>query len=213
MQIVKPQDIELGAEPINDTQLITVLGIDAAFANMGFARMKLDIETMELTLERLRTVSTEKQAGKKKVIRQNSDDLRRGRELFAAVHEELKGCDVVFAEIPSGAQHARSAMGFGISLGVLASIQKPLMEVMPVDTKLASVGTKTAEKAEMISWAASLYPEAQWRRYEKDTPKNRAGDLHLDNEHEADAIGVVYAGIQIQPFKDLLSMWRSVRVK
>lgn len=213
MQIVKPQDIELSAKPINDTQLLTVLGVDTAFANMGFARMKLDIDTMELTLDRLRTVSTEKQTGKKKAIRQNSDDLRRGRELFAAIHAELEGCDVVFAEIPSGAQHARSALGFGISLGVLASIEKPLVEVMPVDTKLASVGTKTAEKSEVISWAASLYPEAQWRRYAKDTPKNRAGDLHLDNEHEADAIGVVHAGIQMQTFKDLLSMWRTVRTK
>jgi hypothetical protein len=56
---------------------ILVAGLDPAFAHFGIARMRLDMETLGLSLERIRTVVTEKMAGKRKVVRQNSDDLRR----------------------------------------------------------------------------------------------------------------------------------------
>jgi hypothetical protein len=194
---------------------ILVAGLDPAFAHFGIARMRLDLDALGLSLERVRTVVTEKMAGKRKVVRQNSDDLRRARELHEALHEELEGCTVAFGEIPSGAQHARSALGFGIAIGVLASCKIPLIEVMPVETKLASVGTKTAEKPEIISWAADIYPEAGWDRYEKDTKNkkgvivNRAGDLHVDNEHAADACAVIHAGIRTPEFKHLLALWKA----
>ncbi len=194
------------------SSLIPVVGIDAAFANMGFARMNLNLRTNKLELVRIRTVTTEAQH--KKVVRKNSDDLRRARELHTALHEELDGCAMAFAEIPSGAQHARSAMGFGIAIGVLASCKIPLVEVMPVETKLASVGTETATKPEMIAWAADLYPDAPWQRYKADSSRGKTrrkvGDLHDDNEHAADACAVVYAGIKTLQFQNLLSMLRSV---
>jgi Holliday junction resolvasome RuvABC endonuclease subunit len=191
---------------------ILVAGLDPAFANLGIARMWLDLVTLKLTLDRFRTISTEKLAGKKKSIRQNSDDLRRARELHAGLHEELEGCTVAFAEIPSGAQAARASYGFGAAVGVLASCPIPLFQVMPLETKLGSVGNKKAEKPEIIAWAAERYPEAPWQRYEADTKGkdgrvlNRKGGLHLDNEHVADAIAIVHAGIHLQEFKQLLAM-------
>jgi hypothetical protein len=194
---------------------ILVAGLDPAFAHFGISRMRLDLESLGLSLERIRTVVTEKKAGKRKVVRQNSDDLRRARELHDALHEELEGCTVAFGEIPSGAQHARSALGFGVALGVLASCKIPIIEVMPVETKLASVGTKTAEKPEIIAWAADRYPEAGWLRYEKDTRNktgkvvNRAGGLHVDNEHAADSCAVIHAGIKTPEFKQLLALWKA----
>lgn len=192
---------------------IRVVGLDPAFAHFGFARMLLDLESLELTLERVRTITTEKMAGKKKVIRQNSDDLRRAAELYEGFQEETDGCVVAFGEIPSGAQHARSALGFGIALGILASSKIPLIEVMPVETKLASVGSKKAEKPEIIAWAAEKYPDAGWQRYEKDVVKKgilhrKAGDLHDDNEHAADACAVIHAGIITPEFKRSLALWR-----
>ncbi|WP_315729896.1 hypothetical protein [Bradyrhizobium sp. SZCCHNRI2010] len=191
---------------------ILVAGLDPAFAHFGIARMWLDLETLNLSLDRFRTISTEKRAGKKKMIRQNSDDLRRARELHDAMHDELAGCVAAFAEIPSGAQHARSSYGFGVAVGVLASCKIPLFEVMPLETKLGSVGRKSAEKPEIIAWAAERFPEAPWLRYEADTFNkkkelvNRAGGLHLDNEHVADAIAIVQAGLNLQEFKQLLAM-------
>jgi Holliday junction resolvasome RuvABC endonuclease subunit len=194
---------------------ILVAGLDPAFAHFGISRMRLDLDTLGLTFERMRTLVTEKMAGKRKVVRQNSDDLRRARELYEGLHEELEGCAVAFGEIPSGTQHSRSALGFGIAIGVLASLKIPLIEVMPVETKLASIGTKTAEKPEIIAWAAERYPDAGWLRYERDTRNktgkvvNRAGDLHLDNEHAADSCAVIHAGIKTPEFKQLFALWKA----
>lgn len=191
---------------------IRVAGIDPALANFGIARMQLDLDTLQLRLDGIRTISTEKLAGKKKLIRQNSDDLRRAKELHDAMQQELQGCTVAFAEIPSGAQHARSALGFGIAIGVLASCKIPLLQVMPIETKMGSVGTKTAEKSDIIGWAAGLYPQAGWQRYTQDTrgkSPHLKGELHADNEHVADAIAIVHAGICLPEFKQLLAFWRS----
>ncbi|SHH03826.1 hypothetical protein [Bradyrhizobium erythrophlei] len=191
---------------------ILVAGLDPALANFGIARMWLDLETLNLRLDRFRTIVTEKLAGKKKVIRQNSDDLRRSRELHEGMHQELHGCTAVFAEIPSGAQHARAALGFGIAIGVLASCKIPMFEVMPLETKLGSVGSKTAGKPEVIAWAANRYPEASWQRYEADTrgkSPHKKGDLHDDNEHVADAIAIVHAGICLPDFKNLLTFLKA----
>ena len=194
---------------------ILVAGLDPALANFGIARMRLDLDSLQLSLERVRTIVT-KPADKamRKVVRKNSDDLRRARELHNGFHEELHDCVVAFGEIPSGAQHARSALGFGVALGVLASCKIPIIEVMPVETKLASVGIKTAEKPEIIAWAAERYPQIDWQRYHEDViyrgkRTRSAGDLHEDNEHAADAAAAVHAGIQTEQFKQLLAMWRA----
>jgi len=138
---------------------------------------------------------TEKLSGKNKVVRQNSDDLRRSQELHDGFHEEIKGCVVAFAEIPSGAQHARSA---------LDSAQRSDIGLMPdtdhpghaPGTKMASVGLKTAEKPQIIAWARRLYPHIQWKTYDREVLKagkilRNKGDLHDDNEHAADGCAVV----------------------
>jgi hypothetical protein len=193
---------------------ITVAGLDPAFANFGIARMHLDLDTLSMALVRFRTISTEA-TKQKKVIRKNSDDLRRAAELHDAMHEEMAGCTLAFAEIPSGAQHARAAFGFGVAVGVLASCKIPLLQVMPLETKIHSVNNKKAEKPEIISWAAGLFPDADWLRYEKDTRNkkghlaNRAGDLHLDNEHVADAIAIIHAGVRLPEFKQSLALLRA----
>jgi hypothetical protein len=197
---------------------ILVAGLDPAFAAFGISRFWLDLNTLEFTFDRFRTIWTEKLAGKKKVVRQNSDDLRRATELHDALHEELEGCMVAFGEIPSGSQRARAAFAFGAAVGILASVKIPLIQVMPLETKLASVGSKTAEKPEIIAWAAERFPEAPWQRYEADTKNkkgeiiNRAGGLHVDNEHVADACAVPYAGIRTPEFKSLLALWKATQI-
>src|SRR5690349_10279903 len=100
-------------------------------SNFGISRLLLHCDTLELRLESFRTIQTEPQRGSKKVVRQNSDDLRRAQELYAGFQEELTGCIIGFTEVPSGSQHSRSALGFGMSIGILASSPIPLIEVMP----------------------------------------------------------------------------------
>jgi Holliday junction resolvasome RuvABC endonuclease subunit len=193
------------------TKIVRVVGIDPALANMGIARMQLDIDTMVLGLDGIQLVTTEKRTSKQ--VRQNSDDLRRARELHDAFHAALEGCVVAFAEIPQGSQHARSAFAFGVAIGVLASCRIPLIEVQPLETKLASVGHKTATKPEIINWAEKKYPSAPWLRYKKDSKLKgkvrQKGDLHDDNEHTADACAIAHAGIRLREFTNLISMWKS----
>jgi hypothetical protein len=97
-----------------------------------------------------------------------------------------------------------------VAVGVLASCKLPLFEVMPLETKLGSVGSKTADKPEIIAWAAERYPQASWLRYEADTRGKKPhlrGDLHADNEHVADAIAIVHAGIRLPEFKQSLAFF------
>lgn len=194
------------------SSIIRVAGIDPSLANWGMAKMRIDVETLATELEDVTTICTEPRKGK--TVRQNSDDLRRAVELHSGFQAWVRDCTLGFVEVPSGSQHQRSSLGFGVAIGVLASSPVQLIEVMPVETKLASVGTKTAEKAEIIAWAAARYPNATWLRYQKDVKSKgkltrNAGDLHADNEHAADACAVVHAGIQTPQFKQLLALLKA----
>jgi hypothetical protein len=193
--------------------IIKVVGVDAAFANMGFARFDLDLTDLSLKIESATTLTTEKLKQTRKVIRQNSDDMRRAVELYQGFHKQMEGCTYAFAEIPSGTQMARAAMGFGIAIGVLASCPIPLFQVMPSETKEATGLGKKADKPEIIAWAADLYPQVEWQRYEKDSSRGKvvrtAGDLHDDNEHVADSCAIVHAGLRTPEFKAVLPMLRA----
>lgn len=185
--------------------IVQVAGIDPALKNMGVARMALDTETLKLELLDLRLFETEKQTGK--TVRQNSDDLRRAKELVQGLHETVADCAVVFAEIPTGAQSARAALSFGVAIGVLASCPKPIIQVQPWETKLATVGTKTASKQEMIEWAGETYPDGLWLR------RKLHGEMVLvdKNEHLADACAVTHAGIKTEEFQRLMAFWRAAK--
>jgi Holliday junction resolvasome RuvABC endonuclease subunit len=192
--------------------IIRIAGIDPSLANFGLAKMLLDCDSLSLTLIGTKTITTEKPTGKS--VRQNSDDLRRAGELHAGFQDWMRDCNLGFVEVPSGSQHSRSALGFGIAIGILASSPVQLIEVMPVETKLASVGTKTAEKREIIAWAAARYPNIPWTTYHKDVISKgklmrKAGDLHAENEHAADACAVVHAGIQTPQFRQLLALLKA----
>jgi Holliday junction resolvasome RuvABC endonuclease subunit len=176
---------------------------DPAFVNFGVARLYLDLDTLAITIDDLVLLKTENEAGK--TVRKNSDDLRRAMVLREGFHAAVAGCACCFAEIPTGAQSARAAMGFGIAIGVLASCPVPIIQVQPFETKLATVGTKTASKEEMMEWAYERHPEAPWRTY------TRKGKIHRsnDNEHLADACAIAEAGIKTQQFRQLLALWKA----
>lgn len=177
--------------------------MDPSLANFGVARLTLDLDTLKLSVVDLTLIETEKQTTK--TVRQNSDDLRRCKEIVKVYHSIIGSCTVAFAEIPTGAQSARAMYAFGASVGMLASCPVPLIQVQPFETKLATVGTKTASKEEMIEWAGEKYPDAPWIR------KKVKGELKLvnKNEHLADAVAVAHAGIATDQFQQLLAMWRS----
>jgi len=184
---------------------VLVAGVDPALKNMGVALMELDTADLTLGLRDLVLFETEKQTGK--TVRQNSDDLRRAKELVRGLHHAVTDCAVVFAEIPTGAQSARAALSFGVAIGVLASCPAPIIQVQPWETKLATVGTKTASKQEMIEWAGEKYPDGPWLKR-----KLHGKQVLVDkNEHLADACAVVHAGIKTDEFQRLISFWRAAK--
>lgn len=184
--------------------IISVVGIDAAFAHMGLARAFLSDSAIRV--EELKLINTEGNAGK--TVRKNSDDLRRAQELregmvsFCTLKQWTK---VAFVEIPHGSQSARGAWSLGIAVGVLASCPVPIIQVSALEVKLASVGKKTASKSEMIEWARHHHPKAGWRLH-----KNK---LTADNEHLADAIAAIYAGLKTDQWRQLMSMMQPTTIE
>jgi Holliday junction resolvasome RuvABC endonuclease subunit len=183
---------------------VKLIGLDPSLTNTGIAIMEYDIHTAELSVSELRLVKTKNEKGKQ--VRQNSDDLRRCREIVAGIHAACNGALFAVSEIPMGAQSARAALAFGMVIGMLANLPVPLIQVSPTEVKMAVVGHKQAAKEEMIDWAVKTYPDAGWLLQEKNGATFKKGDLKAENEHLADGCAVVHAGIFTDQFKNALAM-------
>jgi hypothetical protein len=182
---------------------VTICGMDGSLRNFGIAVVRLNIETMEMKVDRLDIFKTEK--GKEKTVRKSSDNLERAQSIARSLKEALKGSISVFAEVPSGGQSYDAVLGFGIVIGLYASVDVPLLEVSPSETKKAAVGTRTASKQEIIDWAFNKFPDAPWR-----TRKLKGAIVPTnDNEHIADAVAIVHAGIKTPAFQQTLQILRS----
>lgn len=185
--------------------MITALSVDLALTNAGFALAEIplvsrQINPSDVNVVATRLVETERQVTKQ--IRQNSDDLRRLREIVTVFRELEAKADIIFAEIPSGAQNARAATTFGAVLGILASRTKPLIEVQKDARGLVVAGRKLVSKQEVMDWAAEHWPNCGW------STRKAGGQsvLTLKNEHVADAIAITIAGTRTAQFGELVSM-------
>ena len=184
--------------------MIKILAIDPAIRNLGLARMQFDPGTSQLTVVDIMLVTTESESGK--TVRKNSDDLRRARLLQDAIKYYSKDMDIVMAEVPVGTQSARGAMSNGICIGLIAAINKPIIEVTPSEAKMASIGRKTASKEEIIDWAFRVNPDLDWKiRWSKGVKR-----LTHANEHMADAIAIGHAGIKTSEFKNAVAMVNAI---
>ncbi len=187
---------------------IKVVSFDPSLNNFGIVKATIDSETLEIVVDEMilaQPAKADKQA--KKSVRKNSDDLRRARWLQANMRDACKGASVAMAEVPVGSQSARAMASYGICIGVLSSCKLPLIEVTPNEVKIISVGKKTASKAEMIAWATEKHPEANWKT------RKLKGETVLtnDNEHLADAVAAIYAGIHSEQFKATVAMVNSIQ--
>jgi Holliday junction resolvasome RuvABC endonuclease subunit len=140
-----------------------------------------------------------------KSVRVSSDNLARARALYLAFKSMEKMAQFVAAEIPSGSQSSKAAMGFGVATGVLASHSVPLIEVSPTETKVAAVGDKHASKADIIGWATNQWPGLDWIKNQKRLQADK-GLYHKDNEHTSDAIAIIYAAINTPHFQAAIAL-------
>lgn len=183
---------------------IPVLGCDPSFRNWGLARGMLDLNTGIFTDVELLLAETKPDDTKQ--VRQNSKDIARCVDITSGVIDWFKWATVVFVEVPVGSQSANGMKSYGVCVGILGAFRAmgiQLIEVNPTENKLALTGCKTASKDSMIQAAHSFYPEANWLRDSK-------GKLLNKNEHLADAIGSIHAGVNTPAFQTILKLYEKV---
>lgn len=184
---------------LNKNQL-KILGIDPSLNNFGYFFGILDLNTGFLENPHVYLSQLPEKKSDKKVVRQNSHDMDCARfhidnlKAFISHHQP----DVVCVELPVGSQTARAMASYGICIGIIAGITTPLIQVTPTEVKLAATGIKTATKSDMIKWAVEQFPDAQWLKH--------GGKLTAKNEHIADALGAIYAGVKTDQFKLITSL-------
>ncbi|MCD1628462.1 hypothetical protein [Marinobacter shengliensis] len=182
--------------------LIPVLGMDPSLNNWGLAKGYFDTQTNKLSIIELGLINPEFSSGK--TVRQNSKDLERARQLAFKAALAAKDVQAVFVEVPVGSQSARAMASYGICVGVLGALRAqniPFFEVTPTEVKLATIGRKTASKAEIIERAVDAYPEANWPTI---TRNGETSVVASKAEHMADAIGAIEAGIHTEQFRAVL---------
>lgn len=186
---------------------IQVLGMDPSLKNWGLAEATLDLETGVLSTPVL-SVICPRDDDKKKVVRKNSLDLDRAKELAIGIEPACRKANVIFVEVPHGSQSARAMASYGICIGVLGSLMAramPIVEVSASENKKHFTGSKTATKEMMISKAIELYPEAKFPM------KKSSGVLTVVEskaEHMADAIAAIHAGVQTPMFQNLMTIFK-----
>lgn len=189
---------------------INVTGIDPALRNFGFAHGIYDTDTGAIEITKLVLAQTEA-ADKKtsKVLRKNSDDLSRAHILHRAMQDEAQGATFAFIEVPVGSQSSRAMASYGVCIGVIASCPVPYFQLNPTEVKLAATGSKFASKEEMIQWAVAKHPEANWLK------RKNKGEWVLmnDNEHLADAVAAIYAGVSGLEFQQAIAMFGAISSK
>lgn len=184
-------------------KLIKVVGLDPSLSNFGISVGSLNIDTNDLVIERFHLVETK--SGDKKSIRVNSDDLRRASEIWKIVKPVVDEANLVFCELPVGSQSSRAQTSYGICIGVLACIQKPLIQMTPNEIKMFVGNRKDTTKEAIIQWAVEKQPNAPW------LTKISKGQTTLlgKNEHLADSVAAIYAGLETDQYKQAVSMMRA----
>lgn len=197
---------------------LKLVGWDPSLRNWGLAAAYCDSLTGEIELVKLALLQPVLNKGKQ--VRQNSLDLQSAEQLYAGAMAMTQGAHAVFGEVPVGSQSARAMASYGICVGVLGSLRAsgiPFFDVTASEVKLATGQKKTASKDDMIQWATTKYPKANWLRYAHSCAGRanskgeivgayQAGEPTGDNEHLADAVAAIHAGINLQQFKQLLSL-------
>lgn len=186
--------------------LLKVLGMDPSLRNWGIAAGMLDTDTGKLTIKTVQVIQTSEPKGKQ--VRQNSADLHTAKQLMEGVAPFLEQANLIFVEVPVGSQSARAMASYGVCVGVLGAIRAhgtPFFEVTPTEVKKSTVGSKTATKDEMISWAMATHPEAPWPMK---VVKGVSSVVTGTAEHMADATAAIHAGLAGNEYKQLAAMMR-----
>lgn len=198
--------------PGKTAEPLVMLGIDPGLSNTGFAIAEVDIERQKIlkTIE-LGTMTTERETNVK--IRRTSDDYRRARSLHRQLSTicERHQISVAAAEMATTSKFNRPSLNFGIMLGVIASFDFFLIELLPRDVKKAVTGDRDAKKEAIIRWALETTrdDDVKWptsSRQNRMDLNYRARHVTLAAEHQADALAVIHAALQSEQLQESISL-------
>lgn len=177
---------------------LTFLSIDPSLANTGVVWGTVDTQSLKITITAGVLCETEKT--KQKQVRASSDLIERCRQIHRFLYHQIQVYkpDFIFAETPSGSQSADGMKNYGIVSMLLATLNPHPIQVTPQEVKIASVGSKTASKDDIILWATTNHPGDFWLYHNKKLVKK--------NEHIADAIAIAYAAIKTSQFNQALGI-------
>lgn len=180
---------------------VAVIGIDPSLRNFALVKTMVDLDTQQIvSIERMSLVETT--TTKNKQVRKNSDDMERCRKIYKSLQEFIEGAVLVCAEVPVGSQSSRAMVSYAACVAILSTVELPMIQVTPNEVKLAATGDKNATKEDMILWATDKFPEADWFK------GKAVGAYGGKNEHLADAVAAIEAGLQTEEFKGYLAMMK-----
>lgn len=183
---------------------VKVVGLDPSLRNWGWSIGELELTTGELKILRVGVIQPDIPEGKQ--VRQNSKDLASSYDLYMGAKDVMEDSVFTFAEVPIGSQSARAMASYGICVGVLGALRAEsnhFFEVTPSEVKLATGLPKTATKDQMIEWATTKHPEANWPTYKE------AGLQVISKakaEHCADATAAIHAGLRSPHVQQMIQM-------
>jgi Holliday junction resolvasome RuvABC endonuclease subunit len=196
--------------------IITMLGIDPSLTHTGWSVSEVCTEQRKImrVIEGGTVVTA---PSKVKQVRKSSDDMHRARQHAIVLRSAIERHKIKIgsAEIPSGGQSASAAKAFGISIGLLASLPIPLIEVSPREVKVAACNSATADKEDIVRFAVALTAgqPIQWETAKRANDwaiPFGAGFVLKTEEHKADSIAGTHAAIRSQQFHQLAGMFNSL---
>ena len=173
---------------------LKIVSLDISFRNLGIAVGTMDCDTGLLTVNHINTVHTVPNPNKK--VPNSTWDISQAKLLYTAIQGYTLDADVVCIEVPYGSQDVKAAVGRGICLGLLSTIQCPNIFLVTPQSVKKVLGNPKATKKDSVAWASTTHPEAPWHKHR--------GRITTDaNEHSADAIAAIYAAASQHNFKAL----------
>lgn len=195
---------------------IKMLGLDPGLSNTGYAVAEVDLASSSIVrVLELGTIVTERESNK--TIRRTSDDLRRARKIHRELNDVIHRHEISLAacEMQSTTPYKRISLNFGVTLGVIASFDFALIEMLARDVKKAVTGDRDAPKEKIIRWAleTSRNDDVRWptsARQNRMDLSYRSRHVTLSAEHQADALAVIHAALQTDQMRDLRALQRAL---
>lgn len=180
-----------------------VMGFDPSMRNWGLAVANLDMDELEFEVTHIDVITNKLDKSKKKQVRKSSQNFDRAKRLHKSVLAEIEEHKpkALFVEMPHGSQNASSQLSYAMCITVIGAIANqtglPVFQLSEAENKKA-MGLKGAiTKQDMIDAVREVHPDAPWAKHK------RNGEMVYTegfNEHAADAIAAIRAGLETEEF-------------